>query len=140
MAFRHVTALWKSSFLLLLLTSGSAAGLTQRSRKSFAYTSNSFPIHFMNFKINFNFHLSSTLLLVVLDLPSHITLCRPSLTSRLKMSYRSYYHSTPDLWNNLPSHLRQVQASSLTLLLVLSPNLLNFITLLLFVNLPTGSK
>jgi len=30
------------------------------------------------------------------------------LTSRLKIANRSYYHSGPVLWNNLPSHLRQV--------------------------------
>jgi len=39
---------------------------------------------------------------------SLITLSRPSLTSRLKIANRSYYHSAPVLWNNLPSHLRQV--------------------------------
>jgi len=39
---------------------------------------------------------------------SLITLSRLSLTSRLKISNRSYYHSAPVLWNNLPSHLRQV--------------------------------
>jgi len=37
-----------------------------------------------------------------------ITLSRPSLTSRLKIVNRSLYHSAPVLWNNLPSHLRQV--------------------------------
>jgi len=39
---------------------------------------------------------------------SHITLNRPSLTSRLKIANRSFYHSATVLWNNLPSHLRQV--------------------------------
>jgi len=34
-------------------TSGSAAELTQRTRKSFAYTGSSFPIRYINFKINF---------------------------------------------------------------------------------------
>jgi len=38
---------------------------------------------------------------------SLITLSRP-LTSRLKIANRSFYHSAPVLWNNLPSHLRQV--------------------------------
>jgi len=37
-----------------------------------------------------------------------ITLSRPSLTSRLKIANRSFYHYAPVLWNNLPSHLRQV--------------------------------
>jgi len=52
----------------------------------------------------------------LLSFPSHhytrsfslITLSRPSLTSRLKIANRSYYHSAPVLCNNLPSHLRQV--------------------------------
>jgi len=39
---------------------------------------------------------------------SLITLSRPSPTSRLKIVIRSFYHSAPVLWNNLPSHLRQV--------------------------------
>jgi len=39
---------------------------------------------------------------------SLITLSRPSLTSRLKIANRSFYHSAPVLWNNQPSHLRQV--------------------------------
>jgi len=39
---------------------------------------------------------------------SLFTLSRPSLTSRLKIANRSFYHSAPVLWNNLPSHLRQV--------------------------------
>jgi len=51
-----------------------------------------------------------------LSFPSHrfnrssslITLSRPSLTSRLKVANRSFYHSAPVLWNNLPSHIRQV--------------------------------
>jgi len=52
----------------------------------------------------------------LLSFPSHcctrstslITLSRPSLTSRLKIANRSFYHSAPVLWNNLASHLRQV--------------------------------
>jgi len=53
-----------------------------------------------------------------LSFPSHrcraysvsslITLSRSSLTSRLKIANRSRYHAAPILWNNLPSHLRQV--------------------------------
>jgi len=43
----------------------------------------------------------------ILGLPL-ITLGRPSLTSRLKIANRSFYQSAPVLWNNLPSHLRQV--------------------------------
>jgi len=51
-----------------------------------------------------------------LSFPSHrctrssslITLSRPSLTSRPKIANRSFYHSAPVLWNNLPCHLRQV--------------------------------
>jgi len=39
---------------------------------------------------------------------SPITLSRPSLTSPLKIANRSFYHSAPVLWNNLPSYLRQV--------------------------------
>jgi len=39
---------------------------------------------------------------------SLITLSRPSLTSRLKIANRSFYHSAPVLRNNLPSYLRQV--------------------------------
>jgi len=52
----------------------------------------------------------------LLSFPSHrctrsssrITLSRPSLTFRLKIANRSYYHSAHALWNNLPYHLRQV--------------------------------
>jgi len=52
----------------------------------------------------------SSYLRSLLFFPSHrctrssflVTLGRPSLTSRC------FYHSTPVLWNNLPSHLRQV--------------------------------
>jgi len=36
---------------------------------------------------------------------SLITLSCPSLTSRLKIANRSYYHSAPVLWNNFPSDL-----------------------------------
>jgi len=39
---------------------------------------------------------------------SLITLSRPSLISCLKIANRYFYHSAPVLWNNLPSHLRQV--------------------------------
>jgi len=52
----------------------------------------------------------------LLSFPSHrctqssslVTLGRPSLTSRLKIANRSFYHSAPVLWNILPSHVRQV--------------------------------
>ena len=37
---------------------------------------------------------------------SLITLNRPSVTSGLKISNRSFYHFAPVLWNSLPSHLR----------------------------------
>jgi len=37
---------------------------------------------------------------------SLITLTRPSVTSVLKMSNRSFFHSAPVLWNSLPSHPR----------------------------------
>jgi hypothetical protein len=37
---------------------------------------------------------------------SLITLNRPSHTSRLKISNRSFYHSAPVLWNSLPPDLR----------------------------------
>jgi len=48
--------------------------------------------------------------IVVLGLPlALITLSRPSLTARLTIANRFFYHSAPAcLWNNLPSHLRQV--------------------------------
>jgi len=36
---------------------------------------------------------------------SLITLSHPSLTSRLKIANRSFYHSAPVLWNYLPSYL-----------------------------------
>ena len=36
---------------------------------------------------------------------SLITLNRPSVTSGLKISNRSFYHFAPVLWNSLPSHL-----------------------------------
>jgi len=36
------------------------------------------------------------------------TLSRHSLTSCLKIANRSFCHSAPVLWNNLPSHIRQV--------------------------------
>jgi len=45
-----------------------------------------------------------------------ITLTRPSLTSRLKIANRSFYHSAPVLWNNLPSHLVRLFITSLLLL------------------------
>jgi hypothetical protein len=35
---------------------------------------------------------------------SLITLNRPSVTSALKISIRSFYHFAPVLWNSLPSH------------------------------------
>jgi len=52
----------------------------------------------------------------LLSFPSHhctrssslTTLSRPFLTSRLKIANRTFYHSAPVLWNNLPSHPRQV--------------------------------
>jgi hypothetical protein len=52
----------------------------------------------------------------LLSFPSHcstrsfslITLTQPSLTSRLKIANRSFYHSTLVLCNNLPYDLRQV--------------------------------
>jgi len=52
----------------------------------------------------------------LLSSPSHrctrssscITFSRPFLTSHLKIANRSFYNSAPVLWNNLPSHLRQV--------------------------------
>jgi len=50
---------------------------------------------------------------------SLIILSRPSLTSRLKIANIDPYiilHA-PVLWNNLPSHLRQVNCSLLQLLL-----------------------
>ena len=37
---------------------------------------------------------------------SLITLNRPAVTSGLKMSNRSFFHSALVLWNSLPSHLR----------------------------------
>ena len=37
---------------------------------------------------------------------SIITLNRPSVTSGLKMSNRSFFHSEPVLWNSLSPHLR----------------------------------
>jgi hypothetical protein len=43
---------------------------------------------------------------------SLITLNRPSLTSRLKISNRSFQHSAPVLWNNLPSDLRHIAHAS----------------------------
>jgi len=46
-----------------------------------------------------------------------------ALLSPLKIANRSYYHSAPVLWNNLPSHLRQVvhhvTPSPITLLCVI---------------------
>jgi len=51
----------------------------------------------------------------LLSFPSHcctrsssLVTLRPSLTSHLKIANRSYYHSAPVLWNNLPSDLRHV--------------------------------
>ena len=45
-----------------------------------------------------------------------ITLDRPSVTSGLKISNRSFFHSAPLLWNNLPSHIRySVHQSPLSL-------------------------
>jgi len=38
----------------------------------------------------------------------YITFSRLFLTSRLKIANRSFYHSAPVLWNNLPSYLPQV--------------------------------
>jgi len=47
--------------------------------------------------------------LYLIGLPSFlITLSRPSLTSCLKIVNWSFYHSPPVLWNNRPSHQRQV--------------------------------
>jgi len=52
----------------------------------------------------------------LLSFPSHrstlssspITLSSPSLTSRLQIANRSFYHSAPVLWNSLPSDLSHV--------------------------------
>ena len=35
-----------------------------------------------------------------------VTLRRPTITSRLKLTNRSIYHMTPSLWNTIPNHLR----------------------------------
>jgi hypothetical protein len=64
---------------------------------------------YTSLKIGQPFYLRS-----LLSFPSHrstrssslITLSRPSLTSRLKIGNRSFGHSAPVLWNNLPSELR----------------------------------
>jgi hypothetical protein len=37
---------------------------------------------------------------------SVVTLARPSNPSRLKLTNRSFYHTAPALWNNLPIELR----------------------------------
>jgi hypothetical protein len=37
---------------------------------------------------------------------SVVTLARPSNLSRLKLKNRSFYHTAPALWNNLPTQLR----------------------------------
>jgi hypothetical protein len=37
---------------------------------------------------------------------SVVTLTRPSNPSRLKITNRSFYHSAPALWKNLPTELR----------------------------------
>jgi hypothetical protein len=37
---------------------------------------------------------------------SVVTLTRPSNPSRLKITNRSFYHTAPALWNNLPTELR----------------------------------
>jgi hypothetical protein len=37
---------------------------------------------------------------------SVVTLARPSNPSRLKLTNRSFYHTAPALWNNLPTELR----------------------------------
>ena len=39
---------------------------------------------------------------------SFVTLNRPSNSSRLKITNRSFYHSAPALWNTLPPDLRQL--------------------------------
>ena len=46
---------------------------------------------------------------------SVITLNHPSVTSGLKFSNRSFYHSAPVLWNSLPSHLRYAAQHSTSL-------------------------
>jgi hypothetical protein len=43
-----------------------------------------------------------------------VTLNRPSVTSSLKISSRSFYHHAPVLWNNLPPHLRHFDFHSPT--------------------------
>jgi len=67
--------------------------------------------------LSFNLNISKLVnLCSLLSSPSYrctrssslITLCRPSLTSRLKIANRSKYHYAPVLRNNLPSHLRHV--------------------------------
>src|SRR5664279_196016 len=43
---------------------------------------------------------------------SVLTLCRPTVTSRLKITNRSFFHHTPVLWNNLPVEMRQTFSST----------------------------
>ena len=45
---------------------------------------------------------------------SFVTLNRPSVTSGLKISNRSFYHFAPVLWNSLPPHLRHSAFNSPT--------------------------
>src|SRR5664279_1648419 len=43
---------------------------------------------------------------------SVLTLSRPTVTSRLKITNRSFFHHAPVLWNNLPVEMRQTSSST----------------------------
>src|SRR5664279_1556578 len=43
---------------------------------------------------------------------SVVTLCRPTVTSRLQITNRSFFRHAPDLWNNLPVEMRPTSSST----------------------------
>src|SRR5664279_586454 len=43
---------------------------------------------------------------------SVVTLSRPTVTSRLQITNRSFFHHAPVLWNNLPVEMRQTSSST----------------------------
>jgi len=55
---------------------------------------------------------------------SSITLVRPSNSSRLKITSRSFYHEAPALWNSLPAYLRIPSEVSTSTSAVSNPPLL----------------
>jgi len=95
--FHHITSILKSLNWLKMRESNT--------RFSLSHINLSKLVNLLTSALFFHFlHID------VLGLPLLSPFSRPSLTSRLNIANRpkSFYHSAPVSWSNLPSHLRQV--------------------------------